>query len=138
MVRWTLFSAFLLLEIAFATAVLVIFRAEEVASPTRGGISPSEMTWPWLRVTCVSAAVGFVSLGGATFFWMLRPVPAAGAGTVTGWAARASLVLIPSLLFLAQLVGIRRFALAVTKMDLVDYDQTAFVAICADYRRFAD
>jgi bifunctional enzyme CysN/CysC len=40
--------------------------------------------------------------------------------------------------YLAQLVGIRRFVLAVTKMDLVDYDQTAFDAICADYRRFAD
>jgi bifunctional enzyme CysN/CysC len=40
--------------------------------------------------------------------------------------------------YLAQLVGIRRFVLAVTKMDLVDYDQAAFDAIMADYRQFAD
>ncbi|HEY8433089.1 MAG TPA: GTP-binding protein, partial [Sphingomicrobium sp.] len=39
--------------------------------------------------------------------------------------------------YLAQLVGIRRFVLAVNKMDLVDYDQGAFDAICADYRAFA-
>ncbi|QDP19488.1 sulfate adenylyltransferase subunit CysN [Sphingomonas xanthus] len=38
---------------------------------------------------------------------------------------------------LAQLVGIRRVVLAVTKMDLVDYDQAAFDAIAADYRAFA-
>jgi bifunctional enzyme CysN/CysC len=40
--------------------------------------------------------------------------------------------------YLAQLVGIRRFVLAVNKMDLVDYDQTAFKGIIADYREFAD
>src|SRR5215211_1213866 len=40
--------------------------------------------------------------------------------------------------YLARLMGIRRFALAVTKMDLVDYDEAAFAAICADYRLFAD
>jgi bifunctional enzyme CysN/CysC len=39
--------------------------------------------------------------------------------------------------YLASLVGIRRFVLAVNKMDLVDYDQAAFEAICADYRAFA-
>ena len=39
--------------------------------------------------------------------------------------------------YLAKLVGIRRFVLAVNKMDLVDYDQAAFDAICADYRAFA-
>jgi bifunctional enzyme CysN/CysC len=39
--------------------------------------------------------------------------------------------------YLAQLVGIRRFVLAVNKMDLVDYDQAAFEAISADYRIFA-
>lgn len=39
--------------------------------------------------------------------------------------------------YLARLVGIRRFVLAVNKMDLVDYDQGAFDAICADYRAFA-
>src|SRR6185503_18281535 len=39
--------------------------------------------------------------------------------------------------YLAKLVGIRRFVLAVNKMDLVDYDQSAFDAICADYRAFA-
>ena len=37
--------------------------------------------------------------------------------------------------YLAKLVGIRRFVLAVTKMDLVDYDQAAFDAIAAEYRR---
>ncbi len=39
---------------------------------------------------------------------------------------------------LASQVGVRRFVLAVTKMDLVDYDQAAFDAIVADYRAFAD
>jgi len=39
--------------------------------------------------------------------------------------------------FLAQLIGIRRFVLAVNKMDLVDYDREAFDAICADFRGFA-
>src|SRR5688572_13576351 len=40
--------------------------------------------------------------------------------------------------YLAHLLGIRRFVLAVTKMDLVDYDQAAFDAICAEYQSFAD
>ena len=40
--------------------------------------------------------------------------------------------------YLAHLVGIRRFVLAITKMDLVDYDQAAFDAICAEYRQFAE
>jgi bifunctional enzyme CysN/CysC len=40
--------------------------------------------------------------------------------------------------YLAQLVGIRRFVLAVTKMDLVDYDRAAFDGITADYRAFAE
>src|SRR5690349_2115251 len=40
--------------------------------------------------------------------------------------------------FLAKLVGIRRFVLAVNKMDLVDYDRAAFDAISAEYRDFAD
>ena len=39
--------------------------------------------------------------------------------------------------YLAQLVGIRRFVLAVNKMDLVDYDRDVFDAICADYAAFA-
>ncbi len=38
---------------------------------------------------------------------------------------------------LGKLVGIRHFLLAVTKMDLVDYDQAAFEAAVADYRAFA-
>src|SRR5687768_12492109 len=39
---------------------------------------------------------------------------------------------------LANLVGIRRVVLAVTKMDLVDYDRDLFDAIVADYHAFAD
>jgi len=39
--------------------------------------------------------------------------------------------------YLAHLVGIRRFVLAITKMDLIDYDQDAFDAITADYAEFA-
>jgi bifunctional enzyme CysN/CysC len=39
--------------------------------------------------------------------------------------------------FLAQLIGIRHFILAVNKMDLVDYDQARFDAIVADYAGFA-
>ena len=35
-------------------------------------------------------------------------------------------------------IGIRHFVVAVTKMDLVDFDQAAFDAITADYRLFAD
>src|ERR671919_1433792 len=40
--------------------------------------------------------------------------------------------------YLAHLLGVRRFVLAVNKMDLVDYDEGVFEAICADYRLFAD
>ena len=40
--------------------------------------------------------------------------------------------------YLAKLVGIRHVLLAITKMDLVDYDQDAFDAICSDYRQFAE
>jgi bifunctional enzyme CysN/CysC len=40
--------------------------------------------------------------------------------------------------YLAQLLGIRHFVVAVTKMDLVDFDQVAFDAITADYRVFAE
>jgi bifunctional enzyme CysN/CysC len=40
--------------------------------------------------------------------------------------------------YLAHLLGIRRFAVAVNKMDLVDHDQGAFDAIAADYRAFAE
>ena len=39
--------------------------------------------------------------------------------------------------FLAQLVGIRHFVLAVNKMDLVDFDAGRFAAIVEDYRAFA-
>jgi bifunctional enzyme CysN/CysC len=39
--------------------------------------------------------------------------------------------------YLARLMGIRRFVLAVTKMDLVDYDRETFDAVCAEYRQFA-
>jgi bifunctional enzyme CysN/CysC len=39
--------------------------------------------------------------------------------------------------YLAKLVGIRRFVLAVTKMDLVGYDQGTFEAIRADFDEFA-
>jgi bifunctional enzyme CysN/CysC len=40
--------------------------------------------------------------------------------------------------YLAHLLGIRRFVLAVNKMDLVDFDRQAFDAIAAEYRAFAD
>ena len=40
--------------------------------------------------------------------------------------------------FIAKLMGIRQVALAVTKMDLVDFDEAAFDAICSDYRAFAE
>jgi bifunctional enzyme CysN/CysC len=40
--------------------------------------------------------------------------------------------------YLAHLLGIRRFVLAVNKMDLVDFDQGAFEAIAADYRAFGE
>jgi bifunctional enzyme CysN/CysC len=40
--------------------------------------------------------------------------------------------------YLAHLVGIRQFVLAITKMDLIDYDRDAFDAICADYAQFAE
>jgi bifunctional enzyme CysN/CysC len=39
--------------------------------------------------------------------------------------------------YLANLVGIRRFVLAITKMDLIDYDEQVFEAICDEYREFA-
>ena len=40
--------------------------------------------------------------------------------------------------YLAQLIGIRHFVVAVTKMDLVDFDEAAFGTITAEYRAFAD
>ncbi len=39
--------------------------------------------------------------------------------------------------YLCQLIGIRNIVLAVNKMDLVDYDQTRFDEIVAEYREFA-
>jgi bifunctional enzyme CysN/CysC len=39
--------------------------------------------------------------------------------------------------YLAHLIGIRHLVLAVNKMDLVDYDQTVFDGIVADYAEFA-
>ena len=39
--------------------------------------------------------------------------------------------------YLAHLIGIRNIVLAVNKMDLVDYSQTVFDAIVADYTAFA-
>jgi bifunctional enzyme CysN/CysC len=40
--------------------------------------------------------------------------------------------------YLAHLVGIKSLVLAVNKMDLIDYDQTKYEEIVADYRAFAD
>ena len=39
--------------------------------------------------------------------------------------------------YLCHLIGIRNIVLAVNKMDLVDYDQSVFDAIVADYGQFA-
>ena len=39
--------------------------------------------------------------------------------------------------YLAHLIGIRNFVLAVNKMDLVGYDRQRFETIAADYRAFA-
>jgi bifunctional enzyme CysN/CysC len=39
--------------------------------------------------------------------------------------------------YLANLIGVRNFALAVNKMDLIGYDQAKYEAIVADYRAFA-
>ena len=39
--------------------------------------------------------------------------------------------------YLAKLIGVRNFALAVNKMDLIGYGEAAFDAIVADYRAFA-
>ncbi|WAC24043.1 sulfate adenylyltransferase subunit CysN [Blastomonas sp. SL216] len=39
--------------------------------------------------------------------------------------------------YLCQLIGIRNIVLAVNKMDLVDYDQSRFDEIVAEYRTFA-
>jgi bifunctional enzyme CysN/CysC len=39
--------------------------------------------------------------------------------------------------YLCRLIGIRNIVLAVNKMDLVDYDQSVFDAIVADYTAFA-
>jgi sulfate adenylyltransferase large subunit len=40
--------------------------------------------------------------------------------------------------FIATLLGIRHLAIAVNKMDLVDYSEEVFGAICEDFRAFAD
>jgi len=39
--------------------------------------------------------------------------------------------------YLANLIGVRNFALAVNKMDLIGYDQAKYEAIVTDYRAFA-
>jgi sulfate adenylyltransferase subunit 1 len=39
--------------------------------------------------------------------------------------------------FIASLVGVPHIVLAVNKMDMVDYSQATFDAICAEYRTFA-
>ena len=39
--------------------------------------------------------------------------------------------------FLCQLLGVRHFVLAVTKMDLVGYDQSAFAAHCDEFAQIA-
>jgi bifunctional enzyme CysN/CysC len=39
--------------------------------------------------------------------------------------------------YLAHLIGIRNLVLAVNKMDLIEYDQSKYEAIVADYRTFA-
>jgi bifunctional enzyme CysN/CysC len=40
--------------------------------------------------------------------------------------------------YLAKLIGIRNVVLAINKMDLIDYDQTRYDAIVADYTAFAE
>jgi len=40
--------------------------------------------------------------------------------------------------YLANLIGVRNFALAVNKMDLIGYDRAKYEAIVADYRVFAE
>ncbi len=40
--------------------------------------------------------------------------------------------------YLANLIGVRNFALAVNKMDLIGYDRAKYDAIVADYRAFAE
>jgi bifunctional enzyme CysN/CysC len=40
--------------------------------------------------------------------------------------------------YLANLIGVRNFALAVNKMDLIGYDRAKYEAIVADYRAFAE
>ena len=39
--------------------------------------------------------------------------------------------------FILSLIGVKHVVLAVNKIDLVDYDQTVFDAIEAEYRAFA-
>ena len=39
--------------------------------------------------------------------------------------------------FIASLLGIPHVVVAVNKMDLVDYSEEVFTAICADFREFA-
>ncbi|KRP06262.1 MAG: sulfate adenylyltransferase, partial [Methylophilales bacterium BACL14 MAG-120920-bin58] len=39
--------------------------------------------------------------------------------------------------FLSKLVGIKHILVAVNKMDLIDYDESKYQAICADYLQFA-
>ena len=40
--------------------------------------------------------------------------------------------------FIVSLLGIDQVVVAVNKMDLIDYDQSRFEAICEDYRQFAN
>jgi len=40
--------------------------------------------------------------------------------------------------YLAKLVGIKHILVAVNKMDLIDYDQSEYLAICKEYLQFAN
>ena len=40
--------------------------------------------------------------------------------------------------FILSLIGVKHVVLAINKIDLVDYDQTVFDAIEAEYRAFAE
>ena len=40
--------------------------------------------------------------------------------------------------YLAKLVGIKHILVAVNKMDLIDYDQSKYLAICKEYLQFAN
>lgn len=99
---WWGFLSLLLLAAAFISAyAYIVVAAREVAWPTRGGISPSEVAAFHFLWTNISAVIGLLSLLALMVFWGQRRKR----GDRLSITARVSLLFVPALLFLLM-VGV--------------------------------